>query len=58
MHAYSSGGLYLNFAGFGEEQDELVRAAYGPNYARLVELKNTYDPTNLFHLNQNIRPTV
>lgn len=56
MHAYSSGGLYLNFAGFGEEKDELVRASFGPNYARLVELKGRYDPTNLFRLNQNIRP--
>jgi FAD/FMN-containing dehydrogenase len=52
----STGGLYLNFAGFGEEKDELVRPAYGPNYAWLVELKNAYDPTNLFRLNQTIRP--
>jgi FAD/FMN-containing dehydrogenase len=58
MHAYSSGGLYLNFAGFGEEKDELVRAGYGPSYPRLVELKNKYDPTNLFRMNQNIRPMV
>ena len=58
MHAYSSGGLYLNFGGFGEEKDELVRAAFGPNYDRLVELKNKYDPSNFFRMNQNIRPTV
>jgi FAD/FMN-containing dehydrogenase len=58
MHAYSSGGLYLNFGGFGEEKDELVRAAFGPTYERLVQVKNTYDPTNLFRVNQNIRPTV
>ena len=56
MHAYSSGGLYLNFAGFGEEQDELVRAAYGPNYDRLAQIKARYDPHNLFRINQNVKP--
>ena len=33
-----------------------MRAAYGVNYERLVALKNTYDPSNFFHLNQNIKP--
>jgi FAD/FMN-containing dehydrogenase len=56
MQRFSRGGLYLNFAGFGEEKEALVRAGYGPNYERLVALKNTYDPTNLFRMNQNIRP--
>jgi FAD/FMN-containing dehydrogenase len=42
----------------GEEGDEQVRAAYGANYERLVELKNKYDPTNFFRLNHNIKPTV
>jgi hypothetical protein len=58
MQPFSHGGLYVNFAGLGEEGDALVRSAYGANYARLVALKNKYDPTNLFRLNQNIKPTV
>jgi len=33
-----------------------VRAFYGGNYERLAELKNRYDPTNLFRINQNIAP--
>jgi hypothetical protein len=40
------------------DDDERVRSAYGPNFERLVLLKNRYDPTNLFRLNANIRPTV
>ena len=58
MRPFSPGGLYLNFPGFGEENEVLVRAAYGANYERLVALKNKYDPTNLFRMNQNIKPTV
>ncbi|MBA2595139.1 MAG: FAD-binding oxidoreductase [Chloroflexia bacterium] len=56
MRRFGSGGLYLNFAGFGEEKEHLVRAGYGANYDRLVELKTRYDPGNLFRMNQNIRP--
>jgi FAD/FMN-containing dehydrogenase len=59
MRPYSSeGGAYVNFPGLGEEGEAQVRAAYAGNYERLVELKNKYDPTNLFRLNQNIKPTV
>jgi len=59
MRAFSSGGgAYVNFPGLGEDGEAQVRAAYGDNYERLVALKNKYDPTNLFRLNQNIRPTV
>ncbi len=41
-----------------EEESERLRTAYGSSYERLVELKNRYDPGNLFRMNQNIRPTV
>ena len=48
---------YVNFT--GEADATLVRASYRPaTYRRLVELKNEYDPTNLFRLNQNIAPSV
>ena len=40
------------------DDDERVRSAYGSNFERLTSLKNRYDPTNLFRLNANIRPTV
>jgi FAD/FMN-containing dehydrogenase len=52
---YSTGGVYAN--NLGDEGEDRVRAAYGENHARLVALKNKYDPTNFFRLNQNIRPT-
>jgi FAD/FMN-containing dehydrogenase len=56
MKQFSSAGIYLNFPGFGEEREELVKSAYGENYSRLAQLKATYDPTNLFRMNQNIIP--
>ncbi|SEA59151.1 FAD-binding oxidoreductase [Paraburkholderia sartisoli] len=51
---FSTGGVYVN--NLGDEGEDRVRAAYGENHLRLTALKNTYDPTNLFRLNQNIRP--
>jgi hypothetical protein len=42
----------------GDEGEDRARSAYGGNYARLVALKTKYDPTSLFRMNQNIRPTV
>jgi FAD/FMN-containing dehydrogenase len=56
MGRHSTGGVYLNFAGLGEEKEALVKAGYGANYERLAELKATYDPTNLFRMNLNITP--
>jgi FAD/FMN-containing dehydrogenase len=51
-----TGGAYVNF--LSSEGDERVRAAYGAaNYERLVALKNEYDPTNVFRLNQNVQPS-
>ena len=56
MEQYSTGGVYLNFPGLGEEKEALVRAGYGENYERLATLKAKYDPTNLFRMNLNIAP--
>jgi FAD/FMN-containing dehydrogenase len=56
METYSDGSRYLNFPGFQEEGDAMMRAAFGPGYERLVALKQTYDPANFFRLNQNIKP--
>jgi FAD/FMN-containing dehydrogenase len=56
MEKHSTGGLYLNFPGLGEEKEELVRAGYGVNYDRLAQLKAKYDPENLFRMNMNITP--
>lgn len=56
MRRFGQGGVYLNFAGLGEEKESLVHAAYGVNFNRLVVLKTKYDPTNLFRMNQNIKP--
>jgi FAD/FMN-containing dehydrogenase len=56
MEPFAQGGQYLNFPGFYEEGESLIRATYGENYQRLAELKNKYDPSNLFNQNQNIKP--
>lgn len=47
-------GVYLNF--IGDEGDERVRESYGAKYSKLADLKRKFDPTNLFRLNQNIKP--
>jgi FAD/FMN-containing dehydrogenase len=56
MRPFSTGSVYVNFLGVGDEGQDRVKAAYGPNYARLATIKAKYDPTNLFSLNQNILP--
>jgi FAD/FMN-containing dehydrogenase len=55
MRPYFVSGRYVNYLGEDEGADA-VKAAYGANYERLRTLKVKYDPTNLFHLNQNIQP--
>lgn len=54
LHPYSAGGAYVNF--MMDEGEERVKATYGDNYARLAAIKAKYDPYNLFHVNQNIKP--
>jgi hypothetical protein len=54
MLPFSQQGTYINML---DDGDDRLRASYGPNYERLVALKNKYDPDNVFHLNPNIKPT-
>jgi FAD/FMN-containing dehydrogenase len=56
VRPYAMGGSYVNF--MMDEGDEPVRASYGGHYDRLAELKRKYDPDNVFHVSQNIRPAV
>jgi FAD/FMN-containing dehydrogenase len=54
MEPFLERGVYVN--DLGEEGEDRVRAAYGANYDRLAALKVEYDPTNVFRVNQNIKP--
>jgi len=54
QHKYSSGGAYVNF--MMDEGQERVQATYRGHYDKLARIKAHYDPGNLFHVNQNIRP--
>ena len=57
MSPHAVAGVYLNFT--SDTSDERVRASFGEEkYAKLVALKDSYDPANMFRLNQNIRPSV
>lgn len=51
---FASGGVYVNF--LTADETDRVRTAYGSNYDRLARVKRTYDPSNLFRVNQNIKP--
>jgi FAD/FMN-containing dehydrogenase len=56
IHPFSTGAAYINF--MMEEGEDRIKATYGDNYERLVEVKTKYDPQNLFRVNQNIKPIV
>jgi FAD/FMN-containing dehydrogenase len=56
VEPFASGEVYVNH--LDAEETGRITGAYSRNYDRLVALKNKYDPTNLFRMNQNIRPTV
>jgi FAD/FMN-containing dehydrogenase len=53
---FAAGSVYINF--MTQEEGARIREAYGPNYDRLVQVKNSYDPRNLFRYNHNIPPTL
>ncbi len=55
MRPHFGSGRWLNYLG-DDQADDAIRAAYGPNYDRLAEVKRRYDPDNVFHLNHNIAP--
>jgi FAD/FMN-containing dehydrogenase len=56
VHAHNPhGGAYVNFLS-EDEDDGRIEASYGPNYERLRQIKRRYDPSNLFRVNQNIKP--
>jgi FAD/FMN-containing dehydrogenase len=55
MRPHLGTGRWLNYLG-DDQAEDAIRAAYGPNYDRLREIKRRYDPDNVFHLNHNIAP--
>jgi len=56
LKRHSGGGDYLNFPGFFEDQEKMLRGAYGPNLERLKSIKAKFDPANLFAGAVNIPP--
>jgi FAD/FMN-containing dehydrogenase len=55
MRPHFGTGRWLNYLG-DDQTEDAIRAAYGPNYERLRDVKRRYDPDNVFHLNHNIAP--
>ena len=51
---HAMGGAYINF--MMNEDQACIKSSYKVNYKRLAEIKNKFDPTNFFHINQNIQP--
>lgn len=56
LEPHNAGGVYVNY--MDNDEADRVEEAYGDRYERLVELKNEWDPENLFDVNQNIEPTI
>ena len=54
MQPWSAGRVYANI--LGQDESDRVLEAYGPNYARLSQVKARFDPLNFFKVNQNITP--
>ncbi len=54
IRVHASRSTYINY--LSREDEAAVRAAYQSNWPRLVALKKRYDPSNVFHLNRNVRP--
>jgi FAD/FMN-containing dehydrogenase len=57
VEPFTTGGVYVNHLS-SDDAEQRVKSAFGPNYERLVAVKNKYDPKNLFRVNHNIKPTV
>jgi len=54
IEPFAAAETYANY--LEDEGEAQIRTSYGANYKRLARIKNLYDPTNFFHLNQNIKP--
>jgi FAD/FMN-containing dehydrogenase len=55
MRPHAAGTAYVNF--MPGDESERVESAYGPNFERLAQIKRRYDPSNLFKMNQNVKPS-